>query len=68
MPPSNSLNNGRREGEAAEPHVLFLGLAFLSQLQLTVDLDAMRMSAVEAPATPGSAESFGVRRWWSQRP
>ncbi|EOD32587.1 hypothetical protein EMIHUDRAFT_112291 [Emiliania huxleyi CCMP1516] len=38
------------------------------QLQLTVDLDAMRMSAVEAPATPGSAESFGVRRWWSQRP
>jgi hypothetical protein len=38
------------EGEAAEPHVLFLGLAFLSRLQLTVDIDEMRMRAVESDA------------------
>lgn len=29
------------------PHVLFLGLAFLSKLQLTIDADDMRMSVVD---------------------
>jgi hypothetical protein len=38
------------EGEAAEPHVLFLGLAFLSRMQITVDIDEMRMRAVESDA------------------
>eukprot|EP00962_Isochrysis_galbana_P038495 scaffold13666_cov109-Isochrysis_galbana.AAC.1 len=38
------------EGEAAEPHVLFLGLAFLNQMQITVDIDEMRMLAVKSGA------------------
>ena len=29
------------------PHVLFLGLAFLSKLQLTIDADDMRTSVVD---------------------
>lgn len=39
-----------QEGEAAEPHVLFLGLAFLSRLQLTIDIDEMRMHVIESTA------------------
>jgi hypothetical protein len=39
---------GRRVSPASiPPHVLTLGLAFLSKLQLTIDTDDMRLTAVE---------------------
>ena len=34
----------RRDGLGVEPHVLFVGLAFLWRRQLTIDIDAARLT------------------------
>ena len=42
---------GRVGALGSAPHVLFLGLAFLSEMQLTIDTDTSRMLAVRATPT-----------------
>ena len=37
------------------PHILFAGLAFLSQLQLTIDTDTMRMTILDADGSPAGS-------------